>query len=140
MNQSSADRDLGVVATAIRIAAATLATLLLAAVLTGVFTLLVLQQLLANHLRDTLLLAYAVIVVATAVLLHRATRERMPKLRRSLATLSISIGWPLNGVITATRLNNARAVGLEKRANIIPVITARDIIPVMISLVATMWP
>lgn len=91
IGDADADRHFGVVATAIRIAGATLATLLLSCMLTTALAWQIIPQLLAAHLKDTLLLAYAVVVVGTAILLHRATRERLPKLRRSLASSPVLI-------------------------------------------------
>jgi Na+-translocating ferredoxin:NAD+ oxidoreductase subunit A len=80
------DRKTGSIAYAIRIAGATLATLMLAVVLT-----LVLWWLLPPAPSDALLLAYGGSVAAIAIGLHRVTRRRFPRLRRSLASSPILI-------------------------------------------------
>jgi Na+-translocating ferredoxin:NAD+ oxidoreductase subunit A len=80
------DRQTGGVANAIRIAGATLVTLMLAVTLT-----LILWSLFSRTPSDALLLAYSSSVVAIAIGLHRVTRNRLPRLRRSLASSPILI-------------------------------------------------
>lgn len=80
------DRHSGGVASAIRIGGATFVTLLLSVM----FTLLVWR--LFNHAPvDSLLLAYSGAVVIIAIGLHRVTRNRLPRLRRSLASSPILV-------------------------------------------------
>ena len=80
------DRQSGSIANAIRIAGATLVTLTLAVALT-----LLLWALLPRVPTDTMLLAYGGSVVTIAIGLHRVTRNRLPRLRRSLASSPILI-------------------------------------------------
>jgi len=80
------NRLTGSIASAIRIAGATLATLLLAVVFTLVF-----WSLLPHAPSDALLLAYCCAVVAITIVLHRVTRNHFPRLRRSLASSPILI-------------------------------------------------
>jgi electron transport complex protein RnfA len=80
------DRKSGSTANAIRIAGASLVTLVLAATLAKI-----LWALLPELPGDVLLLVYAIGVVSIAVGLHRITRSRLPRLRRSLASSPILI-------------------------------------------------
>jgi len=80
------DRDSGSIANAIRVAGASLVTLLLAVVLT-----LAAHALLPRSPNDVLLFEYSIATVVIAVGLHRATRHRLPRLRRSLASSPILI-------------------------------------------------
>jgi electron transport complex protein RnfA len=105
------DRQSGSTARAIRIAAGTWVTLVLSIMLTK------LTALLMPALPDILLLVYSAAVAAIAIALHRFTRRRLPRLRRSLASSpllivgnSLALGTlllqPLNGagffIVTAS--------------------------------------
>jgi len=80
------DRQSGSTASAIRIAGASLVTLVLAVALSKVLWLL-----LPRLPSDVLLLVYSVAVVTIAIGLHRGTRRRWPRLRRALASAPILI-------------------------------------------------
>jgi electron transport complex protein RnfA len=80
------NRHSGSIANAIRIAGASLVTLVSAVVLT-----VVLAAVVPFAPADTLLLAYCSSVVGIAIGLHRITRNRLPRLRRSLASSPILI-------------------------------------------------
>ena len=80
------DRHSGSIANAIRIAGASLVTLVLAVVLTQALTVA-----LPSFPADVVLLVYCTAVVAIAIGLHRVTRNRLPRLRRSLASSPILI-------------------------------------------------
>jgi electron transport complex protein RnfA len=80
------DRHNGSIASAIRIAGASLVTLV-AAIAVSV----ILAALIPGAPADALLLAYCTSLVAIAVGLHRVTRDRLPRLRRSLASSPILI-------------------------------------------------
>ena len=79
------NRHSGSIASAIRIAGASLVTLVAAVILTLILVAFVPTPI------DTLLLVYSAAVVAIAVGLHRVTRNRLPRLRRSLASSPILI-------------------------------------------------
>jgi electron transport complex protein RnfA len=79
------NRHSGSIASAIRIAGASLVTLVAAVVLT------LLLEALVPTAPDSLLLIYSVSVVIIAIGLHRVTRNRLPRLRRSLASSPILI-------------------------------------------------
>jgi Na+-translocating ferredoxin:NAD+ oxidoreductase subunit A len=80
------DRSGGVVVNAIRIANASLITLVLAVWLT-----LAIWPLFGNTPGDVMMLVYSFAVVTIAIGLHRITRRRLPLLRRSLATSPILV-------------------------------------------------
>jgi Na+-translocating ferredoxin:NAD+ oxidoreductase subunit A len=77
-------RQSGSIASAIRIGGASLVTLLLAVVVSKILW-IVLPPLPA----DVALLVYSLAVVAIAIGLHRLTRSRLPRLRRSMASSPI---------------------------------------------------
>ncbi|HTE41320.1 MAG TPA: Rnf-Nqr domain containing protein [Steroidobacteraceae bacterium] len=79
------DRKSGSTARAIRIAAGSWVTLVLSIMLTKLIA-----ALLPNY-PDVLLLVYSAAVAAIAIVLHRFTRRRLPKLRRSLASSPLLI-------------------------------------------------
>src|SRR5262249_49277384 len=80
------DRQSGSTANAIRMAGGSLVTLFLAATLAKILWLL-----LPSLPGDTLVLVYSIGVVSIAIGLHRLTRHRLPRLRRSLASSPILI-------------------------------------------------
>jgi Na+-translocating ferredoxin:NAD+ oxidoreductase subunit A len=80
------DRRSGSTANAIRIGGGTWTTMLLAAILAALV-----RYAFTNLPTDTTLLLYAFWVVIVAILLHRMTRRRLPKLRRSLASSPVLI-------------------------------------------------
>jgi len=80
------DRHSGSIANAIRIAGASLITLVAAVVATVVAVALI-----PSIPADALLLVYCASVVAIAIGLHRLTRNKLPRLRRSLASSPILI-------------------------------------------------
>jgi electron transport complex protein RnfA len=80
------DRHSGSIANAIRIAGASLVTMVTAAVTT-----LIVAVLLPAIPGDALFLVYCISVVAIAISLHRVTRNRLPRLRRSLASSPLLI-------------------------------------------------
>jgi electron transport complex protein RnfA len=82
------DRQSGSIANAIRIAGATLITLVCAVALTHIaWSLFAIDESLA----DALLLLYSALVVGIAIALHRFTNDRLPRLRRALTTAPILI-------------------------------------------------
>jgi electron transport complex protein RnfA len=80
------NRHSGSTANAIRIAGASLVTMVAAVVLT-----VMIVAILPPVPADTTLLSYCASVVAIAIGLHRITRNRLPRLRRSLASSPILI-------------------------------------------------
>jgi Na+-translocating ferredoxin:NAD+ oxidoreductase subunit A len=80
------DRHSGGIANAIRIAGASLVTLVAAVIITLIGT-----ALFSPTSADVLLLVYCTSVVTIAIGLHRLTRNRLPRLRRSLASSPILI-------------------------------------------------
>jgi Na+-translocating ferredoxin:NAD+ oxidoreductase subunit A len=80
------DRHSGSIANAIRIAGASLVTLVAAVTVTRIIT-----AVLSPSPADVLLLVYCASVVTIAIGLHRLTRNRLPRLRRSLASSPILI-------------------------------------------------
>jgi electron transport complex protein RnfA len=80
------DRHSGSIASAIRIAGASLVTLVAAISVT-----VILAAVAPAVPADALLLGYCISLVAIAIGLHRATRNRLPRLRRSLASSPILI-------------------------------------------------
>jgi Na+-translocating ferredoxin:NAD+ oxidoreductase subunit A len=112
------DRHSGSTANAIRIAGATLVTLVLAIAFTLMFA-----AALAPISSDVLLLVYCICIVAIAIGLHRLTRNRLPRLRRSLASspllivgnclslgtvlIAVMNGKPLQAILFAVALGMA---------------------------------